>query len=202
MAPTAEVSPGPRLGVLRGAFDPPHIGALAGAAEAIHALALDRVLLLVEQRPVPHRDSLGASAAHRLAMVTASVEDVSGLEASSIEINGACDANAAAIVDKIVVVENPACLFLLMGSDTAGQLRTWSGIDAVKGRADLAVWPREGLPLREHPGWSVRTLDVPRLQISGAALRARVAAGRPIDWLVPAPALRIIHESGLYRPCG
>ena len=190
---------GPRLGLLRGAFDPPHIAPLAAAAEAIHALALDRVLLLVEQHPAPRRDALGASAAHRLAMVRASVADSPVLVASSIEIDGAGEANAVATVDEVVAAEKPARLFLLMGSDRAGQLHTWSGIDAVKARAGLAVWPRERLPLRELPGWQVRHLDVPRLQISGASLRARAAAGRPIDWLVPAPAVRIIRELGLYR---
>jgi nicotinic acid mononucleotide adenylyltransferase len=86
-----------------------------------------------------------------------------------------------------------------MGSDTAGQLHTWHGIDAVKSRASLVIWPRKGLPLRDLPGWQVRHLDVPRLQISGALLRERVAAGQPIDWLVPTPAVRIIRELGLYH---
>ena len=193
---------GPRFGLLRGAFDPPHIGPLAAAAEATHALALDRVLLLVEKHPSPRRDAMTAPAAHRLAMVAACVADTSGLEASSIEIDREGEPDAVSTVEEVVAAENPACLFLLMGSDTAGQLRSWPGIEAVKPRACLAVWHREGLPLRELPGWRVRDLDVSRLQISGAALRARVAAGRPIDWLVPAPAVRIIREIGLYRAEG
>ena len=199
IAPAAEGSIGPRLALLRGAFDPPHIAPLVAAGEAIRTLALDRVLLLVEKHPAPRRDAMGASAADRLAMVAACVAGTSGLEASSIEIDRAGEPNAAIVVDEVVAAANPACLFLLMGSDTAGQLRTWCGIDAVKARACLAVWPREGLPLRDLPGWQIRHLDVPRLQISGAALRARVAAGRPIDWLVPAPAVCIISELGLYR---
>jgi len=42
-------------------------------------------------------------------------------------------------------------------------------------------------------------VDVPRLDLSSTDLRARVAAGEPIEFLVPTAAARILHKEGLYR---
>jgi nicotinate-nucleotide adenylyltransferase len=39
---------------------------------------------------------------------------------------------------------------------------------------------------------------VPAIDISSTDLRARVVDGRPLDFLVPDPAVRSIRERGLY----
>ena len=41
-------------------------------------------------------------------------------------------------------------------------------------------------------------VEVPALEISSTELRDRVASGRPLDFLVPMPAIRVIRERGLY----
>jgi nicotinate-nucleotide adenylyltransferase len=41
-------------------------------------------------------------------------------------------------------------------------------------------------------------VEVPALEISSTELRDRVASGRPLDFLVPMPAIRQIREHGLY----
>ena len=47
-------------------------------------------------------------------------------------------------------------------------------------------------------GWDLRTVEVPALEISSTDLRDRVADGRPLDFLIPMPAIRVIRERGLY----
>jgi nicotinate-nucleotide adenylyltransferase len=39
---------------------------------------------------------------------------------------------------------------------------------------------------------------MPRIDVSGTDVRARVRAGRPIDFLVPAEVVAYIKERGLY----
>ena len=60
---------GERIGVLGGTFDPVHIGHLVAAADARHALHLDRVLLVPAGDPWQKRGQVVASGADRLALV-------------------------------------------------------------------------------------------------------------------------------------
>jgi nicotinate-nucleotide adenylyltransferase len=46
---------------------------------------------------------------------------------------------------------------------------------------------------------AVTWVDMPLVDVSSSAVRARVAAGRPIRWLVPEPVRAIIEAEGLYR---
>jgi nicotinic acid mononucleotide adenylyltransferase len=43
-------------------------------------------------------------------------------------------------------------------------------------------------------------VHVPQLELSSTDLRRRVAGGEPIEFLVPTPAARILHQHGLYQP--
>jgi nicotinate-nucleotide adenylyltransferase len=95
---------------------------------------------------------------------------------------------------------NPGAeLFLIVGSDLAGEMNTWDRIDQASSLATLVVVSRAGgRPGAAPPGWKVLGVAIPALEISSTDLRARVADGRPLDYLVPSPALRCIRERGLY----
>ena len=57
-----------RLGIFGGSFDPPHIGHLLVAQDAITALSLDQ-LMVVPAATQPLKQTHRSEAAHRLAMV-------------------------------------------------------------------------------------------------------------------------------------
>jgi nicotinate-nucleotide adenylyltransferase len=44
----------------------------------------------------------------------------------------------------------------------------------------------------------VRFFSMPRIDISSSMIRARVAEGRPLRWLVPDAVAHYIAEHGLY----
>ena len=46
----------------------------------------------------------------------------------------------------------------------------------------------------------VHRMDIPALAISSSDIRARVARGAPIQYLVPDGVARYIHEHALYQP--
>ena len=193
-----------RLGVFGGTFDPVHVGHLVAAVNVRHALALDRVLLVVAAEPWQKVGTRTISpAADRLALVAAAVGDVDGLEASDLEIvRGGVSYTADTLSELRATHGGDVELFLVVGGDVAAALDTWERIDVVRRMATLVVVNRPGASVaRLDSTWRVETVDIPNIEISSSDLRARAADGRPLDYLVPEAAVRCIRERGLYaRP--
>jgi nicotinate-nucleotide adenylyltransferase len=88
---------------------------------------------------------------------------------------------------------------LIVGWDVASDLATWDRWATIQKLATLVVVnrPGSGRP-RGLEGWRVAEVTVPNLEISSTDLRARAADGRPLDYLVPEAAVRVIAARGLY----
>lgn len=206
--PGRELQVTERLGVLGGTFDPVHVGHLVAAVNARAALHLDRVLLVVANQPWQKSGRDLAPAQDRMAMVEAAVKGVEGLEASRIELDRGGPTYTADTLEQLMAEDPGRELFLVVGSDVAGDLATWERPDVVARLATLAVVDRagvsDGLPgdkvseLRLSPDWRVERVEIPRLEISSSDVRARVVAGLPLDFLVPEPVITRMRALGLY----
>jgi nicotinate-nucleotide adenylyltransferase len=183
--------------VLGGTFDPPHIGHLVAAVETRAVLDLDRVLFVVAGDPWQKRDRVLAPAHDRLALVTAAVADVSGMEASAIEVERDQASVTADTLEELT--DDGRELFLILGADAVKNMPTWKRLDDTRSLATVVVVERAG----EHAeppgdGWQVHHVAIPRLDVSSSDIRARLAAGRPVDGLVPPAVVREIADRGLY----
>ena len=97
-------------------------------------------------------------------------------------------------------------LTFIMGGDMAHALPTWHEPEAVLSLATLGVAEREGIRrtdiVQQLAGLAgadrIRFFDMPRLDISSSEIRRRVAAGRPIRYLVPDAVFAFIESEGLY----
>ena len=188
------------LGILGGTFDPPHIGHIAAAVEVRSALHLDRVLLMVANDPWQKTGTRSLSeASDRLAMVSAAVQGVDGLEASSLEIDRG---GVTYSIDTLQMLRSSAPdqqLFLIVGSDAAGSLHTWHRYEELQDLATLVIVDRGGdSDVEPPPGWSAVRVSVPRLDISSSELRDRVRSGRPLEPFLEASVINEIHSRGLY----
>jgi nicotinate-nucleotide adenylyltransferase len=190
-----------RLGIFGGTFDPPHVGHLVTAVNVRHELALDRVLLVVNDQPwqkVGTRDITPAE--DRFAMVEAAVGSVEGLEASRIEIDRGGMSFTADTLHVLSAEDPDRELFVILGSDAAGGLPTWERADEVRAGATIVVVERPGTrEIEPLPGWSWVRVEVPRLEVSSTDLRARVADGRPLDYLLTPDVIDAIERHALYR---
>lgn len=162
-----------------------------------HALQLDRVLLVVANAPWQKSARHITPAADRLAVVEAAVRGTPGVEASSVEIDRGGESYTA---DTLEALQRPDReLFLIVGSDVAAELHTWRRPEIVAALATLVVVTRGGMPdVDPGPPWRVEHVRIPKLDISSSDLRARAADGRPLEHLVPLPAIACIRERGLY----
>jgi nicotinate-nucleotide adenylyltransferase len=186
-----------RLGIFGGTFDPVHVGHLAAACAARHQLRLDRVLLVVAADPWQKHGRVVAPAAARYAMVAAAIQDDAGLEASALEIDRSGPSYTIDTVEQLATSERE--LFVIVGSDVAASIGTWHRVDALREAATLAIVNREGCEAGRAPdGWRTAAVTMPRLDISSTDLRRRIAAGEPVDYLIPQGAVRVLRDHGLY----
>jgi nicotinate-nucleotide adenylyltransferase len=187
-----------RLGVFGGTFDPVHVGHVVVATESRAQLALDRVLLVVAGDPWQKRGNVVASAADRLALVTAAVDGVEGVEASAIEIERDAPSVTADTLEALTAPDRE--LFLVLGADAVANMGTWRRLEETRDLATVVVVERAGDAHSEPPGggWRVQRVAIPRLDIASTDLRERLGSGRPIDGLVPPAVVRTIRARGLY----
>lgn len=185
-----------RVGIFGGTFDPIHVGHLAVASAAAHGLRLDQVLFVVAHRPwqkVGTRQI--ADSALRLAMVEAATADRDDLVASSIEIDRGGSSYTVDTVEELRRRMPEAELVLVVGSDVVADLNTWHRHDELREMVTLGVVDRPGdVGAEPPPGWRCERIAAPLVDLSSSMLRSRMAAGEPVDYLVPRAALDIHHQ--------
>jgi nicotinate-nucleotide adenylyltransferase len=199
------------VGILGGTFNPPHVGHLVMVLEALDQLDLDRVLLMPVAQP-PHKEALSDPGADvRLELCRLAIAGEDRVEVSDLEIERG---GASYTVDTLRALHErdpEHALTFIVGGDMAYSLPSWREPEAVLELARLAVAERDGLRREDiaerleplHAGDRVVFFDMPRIDLSSSAIRARVAAGRPIRYLVPDPVVDVIRARSLYRqPAG
>jgi nicotinate-nucleotide adenylyltransferase len=189
-----------RLGIFGGTFDPPHVGHLVTAVNVRHDLGLDRVLLVVNDRPWQKLGTRDITPAEdRYAMVEAAVAGVEGLEASRVELDRGGMSYTADTLATLLAEDPTRELFVILGNDAAAGLPSWERADEVRSLATIVVVERPGAREAEPPrGWTWERIEVPRLEVSSTELRARVAEGRPLDYLLTPDVITTVAARGLY----
>ena len=192
--------------MLGGTFDPPHIGHLIVASEALWQLDLD-VVRLVPTRNPPHKPT-GAQTDpdRRAAWLERAVAGHPGLEVSRIELEREGPSYTADTLEAIAAEEPGAALWFILGADQLAELGGWHEPGRILAAARLAVVPRAGRDLRAiadevAPG-RADLLDVPEIGVSSSMIRERIAAGRPIRFLVPPGVEESLRREGLVASDG
>lgn len=188
------------IGILGGTFDPPHIGHLLAATHAREALGLDEVQLVVANDPWQKTGTGAVSAAsHRLEMVRAAVEGYQGLVASDVEI---VRGGPSYTIDTVLQVLGDGALdvHIIVGRDAAADLDTWHKSDELRELITVAIVDRPGITAEPPPGWRTCYVSVPQVDVSSTDLRCRLAAGDPVDVLIPPRVLEYLDRVELYPP--
>jgi nicotinate-nucleotide adenylyltransferase len=190
-----------RIGVLGGTFDPPHIGHLIVASEALWQLDLD-VVRLVPARTPPHKPAGEQTEPdRRAAWLEAAIAGTPGLEVSRIELDREGPSYTADTLEAMAAAEPGAALWFVLGADQLAGLPGWRDPERIIAAARLAVVPRAGhdvraLAERIAPG-RADVLDVPEIGVSSSMVRERIAAGLPVRFLVPPEVEKSLRREGL-----
>jgi len=197
--------PGERLGILGGTFDPPTLGHVFAATRCMDRLALDRVVFVVANDPWQKSPQRPVSPAEdRLAMVEAAVQGRRGIEVSRIELDRGGPSYTVETVEALASAATgagrvPPEQFLIVGADVVETLPTWHRVEDLARLVTLVVIARPGVEtVGAVPGWRFEVVAGAGIDVSSSMVRAQVAAGRPIDDLVPEEVGRCIRARGLY----
>ncbi|MBV6396684.1 MAG: Nicotinate-nucleotide adenylyltransferase [Anaerolineales bacterium] len=196
-----------RIGIFGGTFDPPHLGHMILASEALQQLKLTRLLWMLTPMP-PHKQKQQiTSVAHRLEMVQAAIRDVPRFELSTLEFERPAPQYTADTL-RILQEHNPSSdLILLLGADSLRSITTWyHPAEIVASCREIGVMQRPGeliqmgvleaaLPkLKEK----VRFVETPLLQISSREIRRRIAEGMEYRYFLTPVVYDYIQANHLY----
>ena len=193
----------PRIGLLGGSFDPPHLAHLALGRVALQILALDELRWLPAGSPWQKSDRALAPAAHRVAMLAALLagEPRCVIDARELQRSGAT--YTIDTVRELQAETAPADWFLVLGQDQYAHFDTWRDWPELLQRLTLAVAARDGVAPQAPAALAAlphrcTLLPLPPLAIAASDIRARVAAGQSVAALAGAPVARYIDQHQLY----
>ena len=195
------------IGVLGSAFNPPHLGHLALAQEALWQLDLEEVVLMPTGE-APHKriiDDPGREL--RLAMTRLAAADDARFTVSTLEVERDGPSYTYETLELLAREKGESDLVFVIGADAAVGLESWRQPERVVELARLAVARRAGVSdtdvgavLRSLGAEGPATmLEMPQFGVSSSSVRERAAAGRPLRYLVPEAVARFIEEKGIYR---
>lgn len=163
------------------------------------ALDLDRIIFVPAAAP-PHKwDRSITPAPARLELLRTAVAGDPRFEVSDLELRRAGPSFTVDTLRELHARHQEAELFFLLGMDQFQEFDTWRESMEVARLAKLVVLSRDGATAESKPAVPHLMLEVTRIDISATALRARVAAGEPIRYLVPDGVAALIEREGLYR---
>jgi nicotinate-nucleotide adenylyltransferase len=184
------------IGILGGAFDPPHAGHVVLAREAIARFGLGRLVAVVVAEPA-HKP-VETPVEQRVELARAAFADVPQVEVVPDD--------HAYTVDFLRENDLPEDAVFVIGADELADFLTWREPDEILRLVRLGVATRPGHQPEQHDVLArleraerVELFEIPAVTASSTEVRARVAAGRPIDDLVPAEVARLVGALGLYH---
>ncbi len=205
-----------RIALLGGTFDPVHFGHLRTALELLESTAADVLHLLPNHQPA-HRGATTASTADRLAMLECAVQGASGLVVDGREAQRTGPSYTVDTLAEFREAMPSATLVFCMGLDAFSGFTRWYQPERILELANLVVVDRPGAELSEASealltrqcerlGTHIRNgstgviarRSVTSLAISATRLRADLAQGRSVRFLVPEAVREYIEQHGLY----
>jgi nicotinate-nucleotide adenylyltransferase len=183
------------LGILGGAFDPPHLGHVALARAALESFDLPRLLVLVVADP-GHKTAT-TPAEVRLELTRLAFADI---PRAAVELD-----HHSRTVDFLEKCMPPDAIFIL-GGDEFAAFPTWKEPERVLELVRLGVALRPGVPdervraaLARVPAPDrVSFFELTPVPVSSSDVRERVRLGESLSDYVPPRVAAAIERLGLY----
>lgn len=203
-----------QIGIVGGSFNPVHIGHVRMAIEVREQLGFDRMELVPAKQP-PHKSGKDILPFDlRLELVERAIEGVPGLGTNPLEGERSGPSFTCDTLTCYQEEQPQAALSFILGASTFLELPNWRRGLEIPELASMVVvnrweaaeevaefiatqWPEARL---ENGAWvfpqgnTIRTLDIPRLDIKGGHVRRRWLERRSLRYLVPSAVEVLLEE--------
>jgi len=187
-----------RIGILGGAFNPPHIGHLIIAEWVRNEFSLKQIIFIPTFLP-PHKESPTPFEV-RFQMVKIAVGNNRNYKVSDLEKKIAGPSYTIKTIRYFKKRFKKTDLFLIIGSDQFLEIGTWLKPEAIVQECRLVVVRRPGYDLSPKMNFFKNILisSAPQMDVSSSEIRKRIRQGLTIRHLVPKPLYTFIKSRNLY----
>ena len=198
-----------RIGIYGGTFNPPHIGHIQAAKQAVSLLGLSKLLLVPAYAP-PHKSALPSNSPtprQRLEMLRIAAADSPKIEVSDLELTREGISYSFETVAQLRRVYPEAELVLFVGTDMFLSFDTWKNPEEILKNAAIGVFYRgekgersdiqEKKAELEARGARVYLVQNDVIPISSTQMR-RLLAFRCAGEFLPEGVLDYVREHRLY----
>jgi nicotinate-nucleotide adenylyltransferase len=196
-----------RIGIMGGTFDPIHHGHLVAGSEVADRFGLDEVVFVPTGQPY-WKEGISPAEDRYLMTVIATASNPR-FSVSRVDINRPGPTYTIdTLQDLREVYGKDTQMFFITGADALPAILSWKNHEELFGMAHFVGVTRPGFELSdpklpEHvPADSISLIEVPAMAISSTSCRVRVAAQRPVWYLVPDGVVQYIEKRRLYRGDG
>ncbi len=206
-----------KIGLFGGSFDPVHLGHLILAHDVVEAAGLDELIWLpAGQSPLKaHSPTLPNEL--RLELLDQVAGNDPRFRVSDFELLKTGPSYSVETAAHFASLHPDADLFWVLGRDQWSNLAQWRSVDRLAALVTFLVIDRKtqerpsewstdqnaGLPKPLIPGLRWQFISTRRVDISSTEIRHRLAAGQPVDHLLPASVgekLRAAHQANGQQP--
>ncbi|MFM8592678.1 MAG: nicotinate (nicotinamide) nucleotide adenylyltransferase [Sphingomonadales bacterium] len=188
-----------KIGLYFGSFNPIHNGHLIVANYILNETDLEKVWLVVSpQNPLKKENTL-LNEYHRLHLATLATEQDSRIKPTDIEF---ALPKPSYTIDTLIYLKEkyPQHEFrIIMGADSFQNLSRWKNYQTLIGEYEILVYPRMGYGSENLLGAKVTFIDAPLLQLSSTYIRACIANGKSIRYMLPEAVIEEIERGGYYK---
>jgi nicotinate-nucleotide adenylyltransferase len=192
-----------RIGIMGGTFDPIHNGHLVAASEVQGRFQLDEVVFVPTGQP--WQKGLVSPAEDRYLMTVIATASNPRFSVSRVDVDrDGPTYTIDTLRDLSAIYGSDTELFFITGADALAKILSWKDALEMLSIAHFIGVTRPGFDLTDDhlPDDSVTLVEVPAMAISSSDCRIRVAAGKPVWYLVPDGVVQYIAKRRLYARGG
>lgn len=179
-----------QIALLGGSFNPPHVGHVMAALYVRTTLQVDEVWLVPSFHHPFGKDLAPFEA--RVEMCEAIAKEIGPwLKVSRAESEVGGEGRTIELLEWLLPKQAGTKFRWVIGSDILADLPKWKAWDRIQQLVEVTVLHRAGYP-------ASNALGPPLAEVSSTEIRKRLSAGDAPSELVPAAALKVARERGLY----